>query len=97
MHTGEQYHEFILASKRDRTVRERFQNMALDLLPEGADLLDFGAGTGIDAKVYAANGHRTFVLEPSEAMHEYLMQFLDGIDALANEIRLAVELEFQKD
>jgi SAM-dependent methyltransferase len=74
VHTGEQYHEFILASKRDRTVRERFQNMALDLLPEGADLLDFGAGTGIDAKVYAANGHRTFVFEPTETMRDYLAQ-----------------------
>ncbi|MES1154543.1 MAG: methyltransferase domain-containing protein [Rhodanobacter sp.] len=53
-------------------MRERFQKMALDLLPAGADVLDFGAGTGIDAKVYAASGHRTFVYEPSPAMGEYL-------------------------
>ncbi|HEV2619679.1 MAG TPA: hypothetical protein VGU23_07035, partial [Acidobacteriaceae bacterium] len=57
VHTGEQYHKFILASPRDRVVRDRFQRMALDLLPEGAGVLDFGAGTGIDAKAYAANGH----------------------------------------
>jgi len=31
MHTGAQYHEFMLASPRDRAVRERFQQMALDL------------------------------------------------------------------
>jgi len=74
MHTGEQYHKVIMTSKRDRTVRDRFQQMALDLLPEGADVLDFGAGTGIDAKAYAANGHQTFVYDPSEAMSEYLAE-----------------------
>jgi SAM-dependent methyltransferase len=72
MHTGEQYHKFMLASQRDQQVRSRFQKMALDLLPEGAEVLDFGAGTGIDAKTYAANGHPTFVYEPSEAMGGYL-------------------------
>ncbi len=75
MHTGEQYHNFILASQRDRVVRDRFQKIALDLLPEGADVLDFGAGTGIDAKSYAADGHLTFVHEPSEAMCGYLAQY----------------------
>lgn len=74
MHTGEQYHTFILASQRDRAVRDRFQKMALELLPEGADVLDFGAGTGIDAKTYAARGHHTFVYEPAEAMRTYLTQ-----------------------
>jgi SAM-dependent methyltransferase len=75
VHTPEQYHNFILASPRDQVVRDRFQKMALDLLPEGADVLDFGAGTGIDAKTYAANGHPTFVYEPSAAMCEYLAQY----------------------
>jgi ubiquinone/menaquinone biosynthesis C-methylase UbiE len=63
----------MLASPRDRAVRHRFQTMALDLLPAGADVLDFGAGTGIDAMAYAASGHRTFVHEPSQAMREYLV------------------------
>jgi SAM-dependent methyltransferase len=49
--------------------------MALELLPEDADVMDFGAGTGIDAKVYAAHGHRTFVYEPSDAMREYLLEY----------------------
>jgi SAM-dependent methyltransferase len=75
VHTGAQYHEFMLASPRDRVVRERFQKMALDLLPAGADVLDFGAGTGIDAKAYAANGHPTFVHEPSQAMGDYLARY----------------------
>lgn len=63
----------MLASPRDRAVRDRFRAMALDLLPAAADVLDFGAGTGIDAKAYAACGHRTFVHEPSQAMSDYLM------------------------
>ena len=75
MHTGEQYHKFILASRRDQVVRDRFQKIALDLLPAGADVLDFGAGTGIDAKVYVAKGHQTFVYDPSEAMCDYLAQY----------------------
>jgi SAM-dependent methyltransferase len=74
VHTGEQYHNFMLASQRDRMVRESFQKLALDLLPEEADVLDFGAGTGIDARAYVAKGHRTFVYEPSEAMRDYLAQ-----------------------
>lgn len=75
MHTGEQYHQFFLTSPPDRAVRDRFQKMTLDLLPKGADVLDFGAGTGIDAKTYAAHGHQTFVYEPSESMRDYLAQY----------------------
>ncbi|TAN03391.1 MAG: methyltransferase domain-containing protein [Rhodanobacteraceae bacterium] len=80
MHTGEQYHEFMLTSQPDREVRDRFRRMALDSLPTAADILDFGAGTGIDAKVYAANGHPTFVYEPSRTMHDCLLRYcLDEI------------------
>ncbi|HKU19286.1 MAG TPA: methyltransferase domain-containing protein [Candidatus Saccharimonadales bacterium] len=75
MHTGEQYHTFMLSSPRDKLARERFHRMALDLLAPGEDVLDFGAGTGIDAKAFAANGHRTFVYEPSRAMSEHLKQY----------------------
>ena len=92
MHTGEQYHEFILAAPRDRVVRDRFQKMALDLLPEGADVLDFGAGTGIDAKAYAANGHTTFVYEPSEAMRDYLVQYCRDDIARKNIVAVAPPL-----
>jgi len=74
VHTGAQYHAFMLASRQDREVRDRFQRMALNLLPAGAEILDFGAGTGIDAKVYAASGHPTFVHEPSQAMRDCLLR-----------------------
>lgn len=74
MHTGEQYHNFFLTSPRDRMVRDRFQKMVLNLLPKGAHILDFGAGTGIDAKTYAAHGYQTFVYEPAESMRESLIR-----------------------
>ncbi|NID16626.1 class I SAM-dependent methyltransferase [Luteibacter yeojuensis] len=72
MHTGEQYHQFFLTSRREVAVRDRFRELALGLLAKGADVLDFGAGTGIDAKAYVANGHRTFVHEPSPSMRGHL-------------------------
>lgn len=62
----------MLGSPRNQLVRDRFQELALSLLPPRASVLDFGAGTGIDAKAYAAKGHRTFVFEPSEANAGYL-------------------------
>lgn len=92
MHSGEQYHQVILASQRDRAVRDRFQKLALDLLPAGADVLDFGAGTGIDAKAYAASGHLTFVYEPAEAMREYLAQYCHGELARRSIIAMASPL-----
>ena len=75
MHTGEAYHEFMLRSRRDRRVRDRFQSMALDLLPAGAAVLDFGAGTGIVAAIYAVHGHPTFVYEPSQTMQDCLLRY----------------------
>ncbi|MET0331102.1 MAG: class I SAM-dependent methyltransferase [Dyella sp.] len=74
MHMGAPYHAVMLASQQDRRVRDRFLKLAQALLPPGASVLDFGAGTGIDAKTYAANGHPTFVYEPSQAMRDYLAQ-----------------------
>jgi hypothetical protein len=75
MHTGQQYHDVIQRSGGDRRARAQFQRMALTRLPAGADILDFGAGTGLDAKVFATHGHRTFVYEPNPAMRSYLADY----------------------
>lgn len=72
MHTGEQYHQFFLTSRREVALRDRFQQRALALTAPGTDVLDFGAGTGIDAKAYVAKGHRTYVHEPSPSMRGHL-------------------------
>lgn len=82
MHTGEQYHQILMSSKRDLAVRGRFEQIALDLLAKGGDILDFGAGTGIDAKAYVAGGRRTFMYGPAESMHEHLERYChDGVSA----------------
>ncbi|HEY4145815.1 class I SAM-dependent methyltransferase [Pinirhizobacter sp.] len=82
----------MLASKRDQPVRERFQKLVLTLLPKGADVLDFGAGTGIDAKVYAGHGHRAFVYEPSDAMLGHLAVHCGEEIARESIIRVALPL-----
>lgn len=74
-HCGKAYHEFMLASPRDRKVRERFQHLALQVMPPQGTVLDFGAGTGIDAKSYAAKGFKVLVHEPSEANRACLGEY----------------------
>ena len=71
-HCGKTYHEFMLGSPRDRKVRERFQRLVLQVVPPHGTILDFGAGTGIDAARYAAEGFRVLVHEPSDANLAYL-------------------------
>lgn len=92
VHTGEQYHQIFMSSKRDLAVRGRFQQIALDLLAKGGDILDFGAGTGIDAKAYVASGHRTFVYEPAESMREHLERYCQDEIAAGSVLRLGPEL-----
>ena len=91
MHTGEQYHQLFLSSARDVAVRDRFQRIALSLAGEGDDILDFGAGTGIDAKTYASRGHRTFVYEPAASMRDYLQRHC------RDEIASGAVVELQQD
>lgn len=73
-HCGKVYHEFMLGSPRDRKVRERFQRLVLQMMPPHGTILDFGAGTGIDAARYAAEGFKVLVHEPSEANLAYLKE-----------------------
>jgi 2-polyprenyl-3-methyl-5-hydroxy-6-metoxy-1,4-benzoquinol methylase len=73
-HCGKAYHEFMLGSPRDRTVRERFQQLVFRLMPPHGTILDFGAGTGIDARCYATKGFKVLVHEPSEANLGYLRE-----------------------
>lgn len=66
MHTGWAYHNFILASAPDLKVRKSFQRLACSLAPPDSTILDYGAGTGIDAKAYAERGYKVRAYEPSE-------------------------------
>ena len=71
-HCGKAYHEFMLGSPRDQNVRERFQRLVFRVMPRHGTILDFGAGTGIDAARYAAEGFKVLVHEPSESNLAYL-------------------------
>jgi len=73
-HCGKAYHEFMLGSPRDQRARERFQRLVFQVMPSHGTILDFGAGTGIDAAQYAAKGFNVLVHEPSEANLAYLIE-----------------------
>lgn len=74
-HCGQAYHDFILGSPRDRKLRERFQKLVLETVPPHGIILDFGAGTGIDARCYAANGLEVLVHEPMDSNLSYLREY----------------------
>lgn len=73
-HCGKTYHEFMLGSARDKKVRERFQRLVFRMMPPDGTILDFGAGTGIDAACYAAKGYRVLVHEPQEPNLSFLTE-----------------------
>ena len=75
MLAGEPYHRRISANPGDRRTRERFLRLALGLLAPGQRLLDFGAGTGLDAKAYAAAGHTVWAYDPDAAQRSYLADY----------------------
>jgi hypothetical protein len=51
--TGADYVKQITALESDRRARAAFHDLVLRVAPPGAALLDFGAGTGMDARFYA--------------------------------------------
>ncbi|NII55712.1 class I SAM-dependent methyltransferase [Luteibacter sp. SG786] len=97
MHTGAQYHQFFLTSRREVAIRERFQQHVQRLLAPGAVVLDFGAGTGIDAKTYAGKGHRTYVYEPSPSMRAHLELYCRDDIAAGEVVILDADLPCQVD
>lgn len=73
-HSGKAYHEYMLGSPHDQKARERFQQLVFRAMPSKGTILDFGAGTGIDARCYAAHGYQVLVHEPSEPNLDYLRE-----------------------
>lgn len=52
------------------SVVEKYKTV-LHLLPaRGSKVLDIGAGTGVDAAWFAANGHNVLAVEPTKALRE---------------------------
>lgn len=70
-HTGARYVEAISALPSDRSARIAFQDLVLRLAQPGAALFDFGAGPGIDARVYAEHGFRVGAYDVDPCMRDY--------------------------
>ena len=78
MHRGKAYHDFMLASPGDIGIRARFQHLVYQFTPYHGSILDFGAGTGIDAKAYAGKNFSVLVCEPCEENRAYLTAHCRG-------------------
>jgi cyclopropane fatty-acyl-phospholipid synthase-like methyltransferase len=70
-----EYHEFMLGSTADAKVRAAFQRAVLSLVRPGGTILDFGAGSGIDAKHYAGQGRRVIAYDASPDMRGYAAEY----------------------
>lgn len=69
--TGAEYVSQITALKSDRRARQAFRSLALHLTRPGSRLLDFGAGTGMDARFYAENGLTVATYDVDSKMCEF--------------------------
>ena len=67
-------YERLVDSPQVRAVRECFWHRAEAMLPEAARVLDFGAGSGLDARHFAALGHSVTAFDVSEGMLRVLKQ-----------------------
>jgi SAM-dependent methyltransferase len=80
--TGAQYVQQITALESDRRARSAFQNLVLSLAPRGGALFDFGSGTGMDARFYAARGFTVAAYDSDPRMCEFFAEHCrDLIDA----------------
>ncbi len=61
-------YESLMAGPADVRVRNAFREHVLSLVPPGARILDFGCGTGLDARWYAERGHVVLAYDPSNGM-----------------------------
>jgi SAM-dependent methyltransferase len=81
-HTGAEYVHAMLQRQSDLEAREAFQSLALQLVPPGGMIFDFGAGAGIDARFFAEHGLCVRVYDSDPSMRRYLAETCrDLIDA----------------
>jgi SAM-dependent methyltransferase len=69
--TGAQYERQITRCASDRAARAAFQQLARQLAPPGARVLDFGCGTGLDARAYAQFGFTVAAYDVDVNMRDY--------------------------
>jgi SAM-dependent methyltransferase len=70
------------ALESDRLARSAFQSLVLRVAPPGGLLFDFGAGPGIDARLYAERGYTVAAYDVDPRMREFFAAYCrDLIDA----------------
>src|ERR1700728_4898483 len=74
-HTGEQYFKHITSLEADRRARAAFQELALETLPRGGALFDFGAGPGIDARFFAERGFTVEAYDVDPRMRDFFAEY----------------------
>ncbi len=69
--TGAAYVEALTSLESDRLARAAFQDLVLRIARPGATLFDFGAGPGLDARVYAERGFAVGAYDVEPKMREF--------------------------
>ena len=69
--TGAAYVQAITSLESDRRARAAFQDLVLRIARPGAALLDFGAGPGLDARLYAERGFTVAAYDIDPKMREF--------------------------
>jgi SAM-dependent methyltransferase len=85
--TGAEYVRLLSAQASDVRAREAFRAHALRLSAPGQRLYDFGAGPGLDARYYAAEGRRVEAYDIDPEMCAYFSEYCADLIA-GGQVRL---------
>ncbi len=69
--TGEEYAKAITSLESDRRARSAFHDLVGEIARPGAALFDFGAGPGLDARLYAERGFTVTAYDVDPEMREF--------------------------
>jgi SAM-dependent methyltransferase len=72
---GDAYVAAMNARAPDREARSAFQRLVLQLAPAGCRILDFGAGPGVDARVFVQHGFKVFAYDHDPRMREAFARY----------------------
>src|SRR5580692_6878217 len=77
--TGEAYFRAITEKASDRRARAAFQQLVMRIARPGARLFDFGAGPGIDARLYAEHGFSVAAYDADPEMRAFFSRYCQDL------------------
>jgi SAM-dependent methyltransferase len=83
----------LMATPRGRRTRRAFQALVRSSCAPPGPILDFGCGTGLDARLYACTGYRVLAYDPSTAMLERLRRRCPGAIRAGRVVVVSGDLE----